>query len=150
MTPFSNQLFSGYQGVNVVQLAGTGPVTAGVNGTQAVGGNIAAGLAPTTNPLGVGAVDYGLLTRRILSDSQGHLIEVGPDPTRVAGTNPVKFKEADSDLAHWNNTELLEMILRELKLVNFYLKELPLMLGQPNGYFQEDITSFSDNVDKNI
>ena len=150
MTPFSPQLFSGYQGINVVQLAGTGPVTAGVNGTQAVGGNIATGLAQTANPLVAGAVDYGSLTRRILSDSQGHQIQVGPDPTRVAGTSPVKFKEADSDLAHWNNTELLEMILRELKLANFYLKELPLMLGQPNGYFQEEITSFSDNVDKNI
>lgn len=53
--------------VNVAQLAGTAPVTAGVAGTLAVGGNVAVGAAPTTNPISL-AWD-GTNTRRILTDA---------------------------------------------------------------------------------
>jgi len=56
---------------NVAQLAGTAPVTAGVAGTLAVGGNVAPGSAQTADPLVAGAVDPGALTRRVLSDIQG-------------------------------------------------------------------------------
>jgi hypothetical protein len=43
------------QSVNLAQVAGTNTVTAGVNGTQAVGGNVATNVAIGTNPINLGA-----------------------------------------------------------------------------------------------
>jgi len=44
------------QSVNMAQVGGTNTVTAGVAGTQAVGGNVANGVTATTNPVPVGGV----------------------------------------------------------------------------------------------
>lgn len=65
--PTSSPAIAANSSVNVAQLAGTAPVTAGVAGTLAVGGNIAVGAAPTTNPISL-AWD-GTNTRRILTDA---------------------------------------------------------------------------------
>lgn len=43
------------QSVNMAQVGGTNTVTAGVNGTQAVGGNVATNVAIGTNPINLGA-----------------------------------------------------------------------------------------------
>ena len=60
-------------GINVVQVAGTSAVTAGLAGTLAVGGSTAAGVAPTSNPVIAGGIDPGGLGRRLLSDTTGRL-----------------------------------------------------------------------------
>ena len=65
-------------GVNIAQLAGTAPVTGGVAGIQAVGGNIAAGSARTANPLGVGGVDINNLVRNLLTSVIGQPYVAGP------------------------------------------------------------------------
>ena len=65
-------------GVNIAQLAGTAPVTGGVAGIQAVGGNIAAGTARTANPLGIGGVDINNLVRNLLTSVIGQPYVAGP------------------------------------------------------------------------
>ncbi len=64
--------------VNMATIAGTAPVTGGVAGMLAVGGNIAIGSAPTANPILVGGVDQGSLNRRFLTDTNGYLSTTGP------------------------------------------------------------------------
>lgn len=65
------------QSVNVNQIAGTGAVTAGVNGTLAIGGNQAAtnNISANVNPVLIGGSDYGgtakLQTMKV--DSSGFL-----------------------------------------------------------------------------
>ena len=63
--------------VNLGHIGGTAVVTAGVAGIPAVGGNIAAGVAPTANPVLVGGIDYNGLTRRVQTDVQGNPVAVG-------------------------------------------------------------------------
>jgi hypothetical protein len=156
MSPFSPQLFTGStavslaanQSVNIAQVGNTNTVTGGVAGIQAVGGNIAAGSAPTANPLLIGGVDSSNLVRRILTDNQGSMLPVGPTPANYLLANPLKIKDQDGDVTgRYNQSELLELILYELKLMNYYMKELPMMLNLPNGQFREDISDFdSRNV----
>ena len=133
---------------NVSQIGGTNIVTAGVSGLQAVGGNIAQGLAATSNPVPSGGVDYSGLTRREITDSQGHQVVVGPDPTRSAFSVPVSMRDAMSTPGQWSQAELLEFVLMELKLQSFYLKELPVLLNMPGAYFKEEISDFLGNPDK--
>lgn len=126
-------------------IGGVATVTAGVNGVQAIGGNIAAGLAPTTNPVTMGGVDVGGLVRRIVTDLQGQQVVVGPDQTKVISAQPLNVVIGNK---RFGTDELLEMILQELKLMSFYLKELPwqLNIGQN---FVETIDDFTrDNIDK--
>lgn len=47
---------SANQSTNTVQIGGTNIVTAGVNGLQAIGGNVASGVTDTANPVKIGAV----------------------------------------------------------------------------------------------
>lgn len=49
----------------------TAVVNGGLAGTTAVGGNVAAGVAPTTNAVMIGGIDTGGLTRRLLTDTSG-------------------------------------------------------------------------------
>ena len=65
---------------NVSQFGGTAPVTAGVAGMLAVGGNIGPGVAPTANPALVGGIDYNGLTRRNQTDANGSLVAGGNLP----------------------------------------------------------------------
>jgi hypothetical protein len=139
---------SAYPPMDVTRLNGSTILTAGLAGTVAVGGNVAPGNSPTTNPVLAGGVDSATLVRRFLVDAQGHQISAGPDPSKLAATNPVKVREVDSDLGRNNPAELLEMILMELRLQSFYLKELPFMLSQPGMAYKEELSDFINNVDK--
>jgi hypothetical protein len=58
---------------NLAQIAGTTTVTAGLVGMLAVGGNVAAGVTPTANPVLIAGVDGAAtpLTRRLLTDTSG-------------------------------------------------------------------------------
>lgn len=61
---------------NLSAISGTATVNAGLAGVQSVGGNTAAGIAPTSNPLSVAGVDSGGLNRRLLTDTSGKLLPV--------------------------------------------------------------------------
>jgi len=131
--------------VNITQFGGTTAVTAGLAGTLAVGGNVATGLAPTTNPLQVGGVDDSKipLTRRFLTDILGRLQistqtgqsralnELGYDPNYK---NVILIQNVDRGEDNQNSIDLLTQLLTELKILNQYMYELPgLMLqGKPS------------------
>ena len=146
-------------GMNVVQVGGTAAVTGGLAGTLAVGGSVAAGLAPTTNPIIAGGIDPGGLTRRLFSDATGRLI-INPYslnvqvPSSLAGvtlTTSAGGNIAPVSLAGYNNQvplavqdtsqfegqtqiELLAQLLQEMKIMNQQLYELPrIIAGQLNG-----------------
>ena len=143
MTPFNPPTFqvagAANWSSNIAQLAGTPPVTAGVAGTLAVGGNIAPGIAPTLQPITIGGVDVSGLTRRILTDNKGQQIVSGPDTSNTGITNPIYVIPANE---RFMSDELLEMILQELKLQSFYLKELPYQLNIGQN-FRETIDDFT-------
>jgi|GEM_PF-2879632 len=145
MTPFSPPV---NPAVNMAQYRGVTPVTGGLAGVPSVGGNAPIGAAPTTNPVTIGGVDYSNLIRRIITDVQGHQVIAGVDPTRISNTNPVIVRDADSSGGRMAPAELLELILMELKLQSFYLKELPLMLSMPNAFYKEEISDFINSTDK--
>jgi len=149
MTPLSFPVSQG-MAINTSLLGGTAVVTGGVSGIQAVGGNIAPGAAPTSYPLPIGGVDYGGLTRRVLTDSQGHQIAIGPDPSRAASLPPLYGIGADDLHGRMNPAEALELILGELRAIAYYMHELPLVLNQPNGQFGNDTAvDFVNTADYN-
>ena len=100
--------------VNLNQVGGASTVTAGVSGLLAVGGNVAAGVTATANPVLVGGVDTTGSTRRLLLDATG-LLRVRQDIETQANESVV---------------DLLTKILMELKLTNYRLGELPATLAQ--------------------
>ena len=150
MTPFSpavNQVAqsTGNWSSNMAQLGGQNLVTAGLNGTLAVGGNIAPGSSPTVNPLTIGGVDVNGLVRRIVTDLQGQLVVVGPDQSKIIGSQPVNATLGNK---RFGTDELLEMILQELKLQSYYLKEMPYQLNIGQN-FRDTIDDFTqDNIDR--
>ena len=126
------------------QFAGTAIVNAGVAGMLAVGGNIAAGAAPTANPIQIGGVDAGRLntpgavaagltpkTRRALVDELGRFIAPNMDISRElnfensvsAFTRDVTQHEGQSII------EVLAHILVELRTLNWQIHELPNSIG---------------------
>ena len=115
---------------NVAQLNGTAPVTANVAGTLAVGGNIAAGVAPTMFPLPTGSVDAAGLTRRVLSDAAGALTVGGVDPNgtqRQVKTDPtgvIAIQQEPSTAGAPNSAETLVQILGQLKVLTIYMREM--------------------------
>ena len=135
--------------VNTTQWGTNNVVTGGVVGSVGVGGNLAPGVAPTMNPITIGGVDYSNLIRRLLTDSQGHLAAAGPDPSRTGTTNPVINREADPTTGRRNSQELLELILLELKLISYYLKETPMLLNM-GASFKDEITDLMPGPDQNI
>lgn len=141
-------------GLNVVNYGGTAVVTGGVAGMPAVGGNIAPGSAPTANPVPVGGVDTGGLTRRLLTDITGraliagsqYLTNVGKSPTANAsypmntlGVLPSSYQQSaalnvqdTSQYEGQNTQELLALILLELRILNQQIYELPKTLATSN------------------
>jgi len=132
--------------VNVAQIAGTASVTAGVAGLLAVGGNVAAGLVPTANPVLIGGIDTTGLTRRLLTDTSGKLISdnflLTPQGVTVQSSSggPTTYNgnpQQTIDLATFEGQtqiELLSQILLEMRIQSQYMAELPLLLnsGQVN------------------
>lgn len=139
---------------NITQVASTNIVTAGVAGIQAVGGNIAAGVAPTANPLLVAGIDTSGLTRRILTDTSGRLFiaTVGSvDQANVARNLPIFSTSYQNQPVlpvtdfsqHEGATtvQLLSQILLELQINNFYISQLPWML-QTGQVFSDEPAAF--------
>jgi hypothetical protein len=67
----------GVQSINTAQFNGTGVVNAGIAGMLAVGGNIAAGSAPTAYPVLAGGIDTVGNVRRLETDVNGAPIAAG-------------------------------------------------------------------------
>ena len=115
--------------INVSQIGSTAVVNGGVAGLLGVGGNIAAGVAPTANPVPIGGVDSSNLTRRLLTDTSGR-VQVGLAPnsavTIAANTTPVQtiyntnpFNVQDTTQSDGNLViDLLSQILLELRIAN--------------------------------
>jgi hypothetical protein len=124
---------------NVSQFGGYNIVTAGVNGIPAFGGNIAPGVAPTTNPVLIGGADaLGIpLTRRILTDQLGR-IQIGNIPSqRSTGMNFLGFDPAVRNVLEVQDTSVAEgmevdevmiQVLFELRILNQQMYELPRLL----------------------
>lgn len=73
--PASSPSIAANSSVNLAQINATTPVTGGVAGILAIGGNIAVGAAPTANPIPL-AWD-GTNTRRILTDASSGGVVLG-------------------------------------------------------------------------
>ena len=127
--------------VNTSQIGATAVVTAGVAGMQAVGGNIAAGVAPTANPILTAGIDTTGLTRRLYTDTTGRLIPVALDNTNTyrtigvlppasnpqnIGPTPVYITDT---FEGQSLIELIGQLLLEMRITNQYLYELPRMLN---------------------
>jgi hypothetical protein len=121
---------------NLAQVAGTPPPTANVAGTIVVGGPVQTGVAPTTFPLPIAGVDSLPipLTRRVLTDVYGRL-QIGNIPSQTnkginvlgfdpAYRNPLEVQETSLSEG-MGITEMLNMILVELRILNQQLYELP-------------------------
>jgi hypothetical protein len=137
--------FSLPQTQNINAIGGTAPVTAGVAGTLAVGGNVAPAALPTLNPLTVGGVDVRGLIRRVLTDSMGNSTAVGPDPLQMGSCNPVLTRDAVSGYGA-DTTDILLRMLIELRSMALYLKEMPLYLNQGKAIDDEIQFDMSDEI----
>lgn len=146
--PFS-PILAGGLGVNLQTIANNTPVTAGVNGLLAVGGNIANGVAPTANPNLIAGIDTSGLTRRILTDLTGRVIGAATDQTGTArpvgvlspSNNQYNIAaQAVVEVSSYEGQSMIEIlaqILLELKISNQYLSELPSVLQTNNASFNE-------------
>lgn len=139
-------------------VAGGLAVSAGVVGVQSVGGNVAVGLAPTTNPLVAGGIDGGGLTRRILVDTGGRIATSAADQSGVVRANQTLSPamgiqnismQPVQDLSQFegqSQIEILAQILLEMRLNNYYLYNLPnlinagtsFQLGEEPTYLRQD------------
>lgn len=57
--------------INISQIGGQATTTAGQNGTIAIGGNVGHGATANLNPVPLGVVDAGAITKRLLGDVAG-------------------------------------------------------------------------------
>ena len=131
---------------NIAQYGGSAIVNAGLAGVPSVGGNTAAGVAPTVNPVQIGGIDTGGLGRRLLTDTSGQMVVVGPDISRAGATNPLRVEQSSSSLSNRSIPEILEDICWNLKFLNSMFKDFPTILNTPGGAFTDDIESFKNNT----
>jgi len=128
--------------INAAQISGTAAVTAGVSGMLAVGGNIAAGTAPTANPVLIAGVDTNTtpLTRRLLTDTTGRLLETISAAGQDGVIRNLQINLAPNsgnsiqttETARYEDATLLEIqsqILLELRILNHQMFELPKLLN---------------------
>jgi hypothetical protein len=119
---------------NLAQIGATTVVTGGVAGTLAVGGNIAVGVAQTNNPIVIGGVDTGSLTRRLQTDTSGrpnvNILSLDQTATvrnigSVSPSNNIQNLAAlaVTELSQYEGqsfVDLLAQILIELRILNYY------------------------------
>jgi hypothetical protein len=121
--------------VNNAQVAGTAMVTAGVAGLQAIGGNIAAGVAPTSNPVLTGGIDTAGKTRRRRVSPDGDAIHAAID---AQGTARAVQSTASGAISITEPGGLLEAILLEVQKQTMLLSLLPAAI---NSGQEIDLTS---------
>jgi len=79
-TPWQGASYLANQPMNLAAVVGQTAISGGVNGSVAIGGNIAAGAAETANPVAIGAINPAGNRTRILSDANGNLQAGGALP----------------------------------------------------------------------
>ena len=144
---------------SIMSIGGTAVITGGVAGVLGVGGPNTAGAATTTNPNQIGGVDSVGIVRRAISDPVGRLntivvnsvlpssnAAIGISTTAIGQTPigqssfvnqiPVNVQDS-SNFEGQTQTEILALILQELKILNQQIFELPrIQAGMFNGYQQ--------------
>ena len=133
-------------GMGLVNIGASAIVTGGVAGLMGVGGNIAAGVAPTANPVPVGGIDPLGLTRRLYTDTSGRA-SVSGNPSVTTGNTTQQYAlsmqgpgasaqyapalQVQDTTMYEGSTqiELLMQILLELRILNQQYAELPTMLN---------------------
>lgn len=140
---------------NIGYFGGTAPVTAGVGGMLAVGGNIATGSAPTAYPILTSGIDTAGKTRTILTDTLGHPISaaIAQDGTFQPLSVIKGSKNNSSALAiqnvemidNYSEIELLNLILKELRVLNTQMNDLPLILSKGLSFFPDDPDSYRND-----
>jgi len=112
--------------INVAQVAGTAPPSAGVAGVTPVGGNVAVAATPTAYPVVVAGVDSTGKVRRMLTDAAG--MTALPSVSAPAGIQNLAAQAMieTSQVEGQSFIELLVQILNELKIHSFYISELPI------------------------
>jgi hypothetical protein len=133
-------------GVNISQVGGTAPPTAGVAGTTVVGGANINAAAPTSNPLAIAAVDSGtigigggaVLVRRILSDNQGRLRLAQEGIVQDTKQPFLSTRDNSQGFDGQAMVDLLSQILAEKRIQTQYLFALVSMgtdtIGEPADY----------------
>jgi hypothetical protein len=134
--------------INLTSFGGVNLVNAGLAGLLAVGGNVAPGAAAIGYPMPISGVDRTGLTRRVLTDPQGNLVSVGPDPQQAGVAPPLIVKDANAGTGTDPNNEILQQMLVQLRAIALYLHELPgmLMLNQVNVDKPYDIALKDDST----
>ena len=118
---------------NIAQYGGSAVVNGGLAGVISVGGNVAAGVAPTVNAVMVGGIDTSGLTRRALTDTSGRLnvgdfaIDftgavrqmgiVAPGQTTSAALQVVDAGQTEGQ----GQAEILLQLLQEMRITNAQL-----------------------------
>jgi hypothetical protein len=124
---------------NISQVGGTASRSAGQTGVVSVGGSTVPLAVPTVYPVLVGAHDQASgVARRLLADYLGRLLLPSVQP--AAGMQNL-FAQAVTDTSlveGLSNTELLNLILRELKIHSFYLSELPRKLHKATEFASDE------------
>ena len=142
------------EGTNLFAINGTPAVTGGVNGMLGVGGNVAAGVAPTSNPVLTGGVDTGGLTRRFLTDPSGRVYvdamglgsdqvvrQLGQLPPSASFQNIPPLFTLLADLVEGQTMpDLWLQMLTEMRITNFYLSQLPQALNNSTTVLDEPST----------
>ena len=142
---------------SALNIAGANAITAGVTGTLAVGGNVAAGVAPTINPLLIGGADQltTALTRRLLTDVLGRL-SIGNVPSQNSkALNTLGYDPQFRNILEVQDTtkvednqglaDLLFQILNELKILNnqiFIMQSGQISIDNPDD-LRQNITLFN-------
>ena len=100
-------------------------------------------------PVGVAGTDVGGYMRRILTDNTGAQVVVGPNPA-LSTSFPLNVRVDQGTNAADGIIDALNNIVREIREMKMYLKELPLYLNSginvmdERDSFRDDPTNFSN------
>ena len=117
---------SHFTNANIISISGATPVSTGVSGILAVGGNIANGVAPTANPNLVAGIDTTGLTRRVLTDTAGRVLVSGVTQAGATAALPLFGNSATPSLAQtdtgtidsFTQYDLLAEVVTQLRILN--------------------------------
>ena len=129
-------LLQAVQATNLSSISGNGAVTAGVVGLLAVGGNVAPGVARTSNPIPVSGVDAANITRTLLTDTVGRPqiagVDTGGTPHAILTdtVGNVYVTMGSGTAAGPSVTELLQQLLAQEQANSLYLYNAVQLLYQ--------------------